>query len=164
MLGILAFTLFGPLVWTVAPGDQDLDQISTPPTLGATASIVAPYVPATPIVAGAVPALPPGGTPGAPANVEVIGTATTQAVRLAWQPVAGADLDVIEQQAGAGVDLAGREQPPGGPEFEPLPAQGFGEQPVLPQARKFCRRQPPATRIPVHARYPAPAMPGLNAL
>lgn len=89
VLAILAFTLAGPLVWRVDPSYQDLDQISVGPTLGAHATVVPPYQSAPVIkAAGGLP--PATADPAPPDNLEVIGDATTQAVRLTWQPAPGA--------------------------------------------------------------------------
>ena len=43
VIGLLAFTLFGPFVWTTDPSTQDLDQVSQPPWADRSATIVAPY-------------------------------------------------------------------------------------------------------------------------
>ncbi len=83
------FTVPGPWVWRVDPAAQDVDQISQPPTLPEAATIVGPYVPwagvpATPVAdSGAA-------TPLAANNLRLFEPATTQAVRLMWDPVAGA--------------------------------------------------------------------------
>ena len=45
VLGLLVFTLFGPLLWPVDPSAQDLDQISRPPGASRAAVIVDPYQP-----------------------------------------------------------------------------------------------------------------------
>ena len=45
VVGLLAFTLIGPLLWTVDPAAQDVDQISLPPGADRAATIVAPYQP-----------------------------------------------------------------------------------------------------------------------
>jgi oligopeptide transport system permease protein len=73
--------LAGPWLWRVDPALQRLDEASRPPGLGRSALLVAD----------------PGPTPGAPCTpgpetgLTVCGTPHTAAVRLAWQPVAGAD-------------------------------------------------------------------------
>ena len=75
------FTLVGPWVWTINPMLQDLDQISVPPGADRRARVVEPHV-RWPIIE----------TPWTTSTTQlaVIGEATTQAVRLAWNPVAGA--------------------------------------------------------------------------
>ena len=45
VIGLLAFTVLGPLVWTIDPAAQDLDQISTPPGADRSATLVEPYRP-----------------------------------------------------------------------------------------------------------------------
>ncbi|MDE0063643.1 MAG: ABC transporter permease [Gammaproteobacteria bacterium] len=79
ILALLAFTIAGPWVWTVDPQTQDLDQISRAPGPAAQATIVAPYVPWD----GST--LAPPGT-----GLRLAEPATTQAVRLLWEPVEGA--------------------------------------------------------------------------
>jgi oligopeptide transport system permease protein len=81
-LGLLAVA--GPLVWRVDPAAQDVDQISQAPALPLTAVIAEPNtawvgVTAEPTQAGT-----------AVANVRLAQSATTQAVRLVWEPIAGA--------------------------------------------------------------------------
>lgn len=73
VLGLLLFTLFGPLLWNVSPSVQDLDQVSKPPWATREAVIVAPYT------------LWHGQT--TPSNGSGLRTAAkphTQAVRLIW--------------------------------------------------------------------------------
>jgi len=78
IIAMLAFTLFGPLVWRVSPSAQDLQQVSSPPGADRSAVIVPPYRPWT----DAPPPVARGLTLAAPA--------TTQYVRLAWAPLPGA--------------------------------------------------------------------------
>ncbi|MDE0659192.1 MAG: ABC transporter permease subunit [Gammaproteobacteria bacterium] len=87
VVALLAFTVLGPFVWTVDPAAQDLDQISVPPGADRTATVAEDYRPwrgvsATPIEGSGVPV--------APATVTVADQPTTNAVRLHWDPVAGA--------------------------------------------------------------------------
>lgn len=91
VLGLMFFTLAGPLLWQVDPAMQDLEQISQAPNLGRSALIIAdgttiPVITADPaIAAGSL-----GG--GEPANnLRVLGTAHSEGVILAWDAVAGAD-------------------------------------------------------------------------
>ena len=81
-LGALAVA--GPWVWRVDPAAQDVDQISQAPSLPPSALITEPYAPW-------------GGTTADPTRPSdaVVGLrladpATTQAVRLVWEPVLGA--------------------------------------------------------------------------
>ncbi len=79
VLGLLAFTLVGPLLWTVDPAAQDVDQISLPPGANRAATIVAPYEPwsgqsVLPISDG----------------LRLADDATSEAVRLQWDRVVGA--------------------------------------------------------------------------
>ena len=79
------FTLVGPWVWTINPMLQDLDQISVPPGADRRARVVEPHV-------RWVTTQTNDATPWTMSSTQlaVIGEATTQAVRLAWSPVAGA--------------------------------------------------------------------------
>ena len=81
------FTVPGPWVWRVDPAAQDVDQISQPPTLSEVATIVGPYVPWA--GAPAIPAANSGAAvPLVANNLHLFEQATTQAVRLVWDPVA----------------------------------------------------------------------------
>lgn len=92
IIGMLAFTALGPLVWRVNPAEQDLLQISSPPGADRSAIVVAPYTPwpeqeaqaAQP--ADAAPQIVPAADPG----LELVGNATTQMVRLKWNTIADA--------------------------------------------------------------------------
>ena len=82
MLG--AFALVGPFVWRVDPATQDVNQISQAPSFPLSALIVEPYIPWAGVVA----------EPTRPGNVvlelQLSEPATTQAVRLVWEPTLGA--------------------------------------------------------------------------
>ena len=87
VLGLLVFTLFGPLLWPVDPSAQDLDQISRPPGASRAAVIVNPYQPwdgksISPLQAPLQAPMQPGLRLAEPANA--------QAVRLLWDPMPGA--------------------------------------------------------------------------
>jgi oligopeptide transport system permease protein len=80
IIALLVFTLAGPLVWTVDPSDQDLLQVNRPPGAERSAVIVEPYHQwSEPPVAAAN-----GG-------LELAAPGTTQAVRLVWPAIPGAD-------------------------------------------------------------------------
>ncbi len=85
LLGV--FTVIGPF-FAPEPSAQDLDQISSPPGADRAATIVAPYAPWSGVTASA-----PGGQGPleAPVSVSLAGDATTQAVRIFWDPVPGAN-------------------------------------------------------------------------
>mgnify|MGYP006158062663 CR=1 FL=1 len=88
VVGLLVFTIAGPWMWTIDPATQDLDQLSTPPGANRQAKIVAPYVPWVGITAEPAPV---SEQPiGATAEIRLAQTATTQSVRLEWDPVPGA--------------------------------------------------------------------------
>ena len=89
IIGLLAFTVAGPMVWRVDPSAQDLDQISVPPGADRGVTIVGDYqvwagVNAAPVVAAA------GAVLAAPTSLSVVGAATSRAVRLQWPPAPGA--------------------------------------------------------------------------
>lgn len=113
VVGLLCFTLVGPLVWTIDPAQQDLDLISQGPSLGAAALIVDDYSRWPGVVRQDFPAEPEDfpDVLAAPKNVAVVGRPTTQAVRLQWAPVQGA----------AGYLVYRNEQPPSGSQDLGLP-------------------------------------------
>jgi oligopeptide transport system permease protein len=80
------FTIAGPWVWRVDPASQDLDQISQAPGLPTTARIVEPYVAWVGVTVASIPAA----GPTVPGGLRLAAPATTQSVRLAWDPVPGA--------------------------------------------------------------------------
>ncbi len=113
VIGLLCFTLVGPLVWTIDPAQQDLDLISQGPSLGAKALVVADYQRWPGATLDDFPAEPDDfpDVLAAPERVEVVGRPTTQAVRLQWAPVHGA----------AGYLVYRNEQPPSGSQDLGLP-------------------------------------------
>lgn len=83
VIGLLLFTFLGPVLWDVDPARQDVDRISLPPGAGRQAEVVAPYRPWR----GEEVA------PGYGVGEEGLGLAmpaTTQAIRLLWEPIPGA--------------------------------------------------------------------------
>ena len=78
VIGLAAFTLIGPLLWSVDPALQDVDQISQPPGTSRNATIVAPYQAwdGTGLERGT--------------GLRLAQAANTQTVRLLWDPVPGA--------------------------------------------------------------------------
>ena len=89
VVGLGLFTTVGPLVWTIDPAAQDLDQVSQPPGLPPTAVIVAPYEPWSGVTA-TLPAPTSSGAEEATAETRLAEPATTQAIRIVWDPVPGA--------------------------------------------------------------------------
>ncbi len=91
VVGLLLFTLVGPLVWSVDPALQDLEQISQAPNFGRSALIIAdgatiPEITTLPIgLAGS----PDTGEPAQ--NLRVLGTPHSEGVVLAWDAVPGAE-------------------------------------------------------------------------
>jgi oligopeptide transport system permease protein len=79
VIALLAFTVIGPLLWTVDPAVQNVDQVSQPPGADRSARVVAPYQPwdgssLLPLTEG----------------FRLAETPTSDAVRLLWDPVPGA--------------------------------------------------------------------------
>lgn len=89
---ILAFSLLGPLVWTVDPNEQNLNMISQGPSFGSEAIIANREMLGELIVDENIPEepleeiLPLAATE----SLEVLGTANTVGVHLKWQAVPGA--------------------------------------------------------------------------
>jgi oligopeptide transport system permease protein len=86
VVALVLFTIAGPWVWRVDPSEQDLDQISRAPGLRGTGRIVEPY---TPWAGVTIETLANEGSPLA-TDVRLAEPATTQAVRLVWNPAANA--------------------------------------------------------------------------
>jgi oligopeptide transport system permease protein len=79
ILGLLAFTILGPIVWNVDPAAQDVDQISQPPFADRQALVVQAYQPWD---GSSVGPIEPG--------LRLAEPATNQAVRLLWDAIPGA--------------------------------------------------------------------------
>lgn len=76
--GLLVFTVAGPWLWPVDPSYQDVDQISQSPLSDRRATVVAPFFPWD------------GSTLKPPATgLRLAEAATTQSVRLLWEPING---------------------------------------------------------------------------
>ncbi|MDZ7684256.1 MAG: ABC transporter permease [Gammaproteobacteria bacterium] len=92
IIALAAFTLVGPMLWTVDPSLQDLNQVSQPPSLPKEAILVAPYERWGGVTVEDHPEYSDEffETLPAPSNLRVFGEPTTQTVRLAWDPVDGA--------------------------------------------------------------------------
>ena len=92
VVALILFTLIGPLLWRVDPSVQDLDQISQFITFSKTAVITESQTVWEGITLDSFPAEPEEEPEEllASAKVEVVGSPTTQGVRLKWAPVVGA--------------------------------------------------------------------------
>ena len=91
VVGLLVFTVFGPMIWTVDPAAQDLDQISVPPGADRVATVVEDYVPWGGVTAPSADGRRlPAVELRAPGAVVVTGEPESRAVRLSWQAVPGA--------------------------------------------------------------------------
>ena len=89
---LILFTLIGPLLWRVDPAVQDLDQISQFITFNKKAVITESQMMWEGITLDNFPAEPEDDPDEllASAKIEVVGSPTTQGVRLKWAPVEGA--------------------------------------------------------------------------
>ncbi len=79
VVALLAFTIAGPLIWRIDPSAQDLDQVSRPPGMDRAVTLVGPYT-----AWDGVSTLPT--RPG----LRLAEPATTQVVRLLWDPLPNA--------------------------------------------------------------------------
>jgi oligopeptide transport system permease protein len=86
VIALVLFAVAGPWVWDADPAAQDVNQISRGPGPALHARIVAPYAAWPGVSASALP----GTGPDVPAELRLAEPATTQAVRLQWQPARGA--------------------------------------------------------------------------
>jgi oligopeptide transport system permease protein len=89
IVGLGLFALAGPWIWRVDPSAQDVDQISQAPAFPPSALIVEPGSPWEGVTAE------PTRAAYAVANLRLAEPATTQAVRLVWEPVVGASGYVV---------------------------------------------------------------------
>lgn len=89
VIGLGLLTVAGPWVWRVDPAAQDVDQISQPPAMPLAAVIAEPYTPWPGVTV--VPAEHGAASrPDAVTGLRLAEPATTQAVRLVWDPAPGA--------------------------------------------------------------------------
>lgn len=86
---LAVFTVAGPWIWRVDPATQDVDQISQPPSLPTTALIIEPFSPWRGVT------LEPVNSGDTVSNLALSEMATTEAVRIQWEPVLGASGYVI---------------------------------------------------------------------
>jgi oligopeptide transport system permease protein len=84
VIGLILFTVLGPLLWDVDPAAQDVDQISRPPGTDRVATIVPAYTPWNRVDEA---------NPGS--GLRLAGPATSQSARLLWDPVDGASRYLI---------------------------------------------------------------------
>jgi oligopeptide transport system permease protein len=92
VIGLALFTLVGPSLWQVDPALQDLNQLSQAPSFPKTAIFIEEHTRWEGITIEGFPAEPEefSTTLPAPTNLRTAETATTQSVRIAWDPVIGA--------------------------------------------------------------------------
>jgi len=92
VMALAFFTVAGPMIWRVDPALQDLNQISQPPSWPKQAVLVGAYQRWDGIVLDDFPVEPEEFLESVDPvkNLRVIEQATTQRVRIAWDPVVGA--------------------------------------------------------------------------
>ena len=92
VIGLALFTLAGPILWQVDPALQDLNQLSQAPSLPKQAIFVKEHTRWEGFVLENFPAEPEEflDVLPAPINLRTAEAATTQAVRITWDPVVGA--------------------------------------------------------------------------
>ncbi|MDJ0877050.1 MAG: ABC transporter permease [Halieaceae bacterium] len=90
VVGLLLFTLMGPLLWRVDPALQDLEQVSQPPSLGRYALVVADNTPAPTVTHTAISSAAVDREQAA-RNLRLLGTPHSEGVNLAWDPLPGVD-------------------------------------------------------------------------
>ena len=92
VIGLAIFTLLGPFFWTIDPAEQDLNQVSQAPSFPKTAILVGQYQRWEGVVLDDFPPEPDDyyDEVAEPTGLRTVGEPTTQAVRLAWDPVEGA--------------------------------------------------------------------------
>ncbi len=92
VIGLAVFTLLGPVFWQVDSSLQDLNQISQAPSLPKTAALVGAYKRWDGIILEDFPAEPEAYAKSVAAVTELraFEAATTQQVRITWNPTPGA--------------------------------------------------------------------------
>ena len=89
VVALLLFASIGPWIWRIDPAAQDVDQISVPPGPTPIATIGAPYMPWNGVTVAPTPT-ESGLAPKAVTGLRLAEPATTEAVRLVWDPAPGA--------------------------------------------------------------------------
>lgn len=104
IVALVAFAVLGPLLWQVDPARQDIDQISQAPGVDRSAIIVAPYS----AWDGSLSAGMEAGS-----ELHLAAPATSQAVRLRWDGISGANgyrlyrnIFAIDDQLAFGLPIA----------------------------------------------------------
>jgi oligopeptide transport system permease protein len=90
VIGLLLFTLVGPLLWQVDPALQDLEQISQPPNLGRSALVIADGAPRQEITSRQITTRVASGSERPAQNLRILGTPHSEGVTIAWDAVPGA--------------------------------------------------------------------------
>lgn len=103
IIALILFTLAGPLLWQVDPGEQDLNRISQAPSLGETAVVIPDEDVNTSNEIGAANAgdakddrvVAVASDLTAPVNLRIVANPTTSGVKLQWDRVPGASAYVL---------------------------------------------------------------------
>ena len=97
IVGLVAFSLLGPWIWSADPSEQVLSRISEGPTLSSSVTVLPPLPEYQEVIREDIPAYPedpsvfnPAQLP-APQNLRIITAPSPEGVQLQWEPVAGAD-------------------------------------------------------------------------
>ncbi|HSN15770.1 MAG TPA: ABC transporter permease [Anaeromyxobacteraceae bacterium] len=87
---LLLGTIVGPILWRVDPGQTALARVSERPRWSDALTVLAPLPPYEEVVVAVSGEAPTGAPLAAPGRLRVTGEPTVEAVRLRWEPVAGA--------------------------------------------------------------------------
>ncbi len=90
VLALVTFTLAGPLIWSVDPSKQDLEQISQGPGLGQKAILVPDRLP-VPSINSLTQSMAEDRADGSGQRLDLLGEAHTEGLTLSWLAVANAD-------------------------------------------------------------------------
>lgn len=95
IIAIIFFTVAGPVIWQVDPALQDITRTSNPPSLNSKAKLIKKGLPWLGTTIADHPVAPPESwyeNPEYPLpatdSISIIGSASTHAVKISWQPVA----------------------------------------------------------------------------
>ena len=90
VVGLLLFTLAGPLLWTVDPALQDLEQISQAPNLGRLALVISDTAPQQEVTSRQIARNVSAAREEPARNLRVLGVPHSEGVTVAWDAIPGA--------------------------------------------------------------------------
>ena len=90
VVGLLLFTLVGPLLWPVDPALQDLEQISQAPNFGLRALVIGDRAPRQEITGRQIASREPVAKQAPARRLRLLGVAHSEGVTIAWDAVPGA--------------------------------------------------------------------------